>query len=575
MHCAKCFFFETSVGDEVCNRCGRAYLPEANVYLGLLVLVTGGLAWTLRHLLTGEVDPLVRPAVDLGLWCTWPVSMVERPAWGLVLGGWLGMMAATPILTGMMYGKRGGWLLVLLLALLGPSLALAGAVAVGVWIGAGHTLRLPSKLAGALLGLVPPVAYLFVATALTDVSGAGAEAAPGVSEASALVSAGRPLPPALRAMAYIPPVSAAAVSAAAAALVVAVGRADQWHVRWPGSLLTVLTAGPVLALVALVGVDEIRWAMVLGPGPSPGPWAEPARSEGDRLREFLRRHPDSPRAAGARARLARRLARPGAEADGTRCRSEALGLWERVLARHPSSPYAADACLHLGDAEAQDGLFEAARDHWQEALDRTTAVESPAEDPLAGVSVVLDLFSVGDRLEARRQAERLADLRQAVLVRLAVLDANRTGTPANSRALALYFRAVALRGSDPYRQVLLAAREAEPDGPVADNVAFDLAMLAPAEADRLEGLAAVVERWPESDGAMLAHVRAAQVLVARSETDPGALRAARPHLLRARTMLSARRRRHPEDPYVAALSDPVEKELVYVQAQLRAPEAEG
>ena len=575
MHCAKCFFFDTSVGDEVCNRCGRAYLPEANVYLGLLVLVTGGLAWTLRHLLTGHVDPLVRPEVDLGVWCTWPVSIVERPAWGLVLGGWLGMLAAAPVLTGMMYGKRGGWLLTILIALFGPSLALAGAVALGVWIGAGHTVRLPSKLASAMLGLIPPLAYLFVATALTDWDAAGAEASPAVAEGSVLAVAAQSLPRALRSMAYIPPVAAVVVAAAAAALVVAVGRADQWHVRWPGSLLTVLTAGPVLALVALVGVDEIRWAMVLGPGPSPGPWAEPARSETDRLREFLRRHPDSPRAASARARLARRLARPAAEADGPNRRTEALSLWEEVLARHPSSPYAADACLHLGDAEAKDGLFEAARGHWQEALDRTTAVEPPAEDPLADINVVWDLFSVGDRLEAREQAERLADLRQAVLVRLAVLDENRAGTPANSRGLALYFRAVALRGSNPYRQALLAARESEPEGTLADNVAFDLAMLAPDEADRLEQLAAVSETWPESDGAMLAHVQAAQALVARSETDPGALRAARAHLLRAQTMLAARRRRNPEDPYVAAFADQVEKELVYVQAQLRAPQAEG
>jgi len=407
MHCAKCFFFETSVGDDVCSRCGRAYLPEANVYLGLLVLVTGGLAWTLRHLLTGHVDPLVRPAVDLGLWCTWPVSMVERPAWGLVLGGWLGMLAAAPVLTGMMYGKRGGWLLVLLVALLGPSLAFAGAVAVGVWIGAGHSLRLPSKLASALLGLLPPLVFLFVATALTDWSGAEAEVSPGVADGSALVSAGRPLPPALRSMAYVSPVSAVVVAAAAAALVVAVGRADRWHVRWPGTVLTVLTAGPVLALVALVGVDEVRYGMVVGPGSTPGPWAGAADSETDRLRTFLRRHPHSPRAARVRARLARRLSRSAIQAGGPTYRTEALGLWDQVLEHHPSSPQAADACLYLGDADAQGGLFEAARAHWREALDRSAAVEPPAEDPLADVSVVWDLFSVGDRLWARDQAERL------------------------------------------------------------------------------------------------------------------------------------------------------------------------
>ncbi len=42
MHCARCFFYETNVGDEVCDQCGRAYLPGANVYLGLLVLRARG-----------------------------------------------------------------------------------------------------------------------------------------------------------------------------------------------------------------------------------------------------------------------------------------------------------------------------------------------------------------------------------------------------------------------------------------------------------------------------------------------------------------------------------------------------
>jgi len=575
MHCAKCFFFETSVGDEICNRCGRAYLPEANVYLGLLVLVTGGVAWTLRHLVTGHVDPLVRPEIDLGVWCTWPISMVERPTWGLVLGAWLGMLAAGPILTGMLYGKRGGWLLTILVALFGPSLGFAVAVAVGVWIAAGHSVRLPSKLASALLGLIPPAIYLFVATALTDWAAAEAEVAPGVPDGAALAVAGRPLPLALRSMAYVPAAVAVLAAAGASALVVAVGRADQWHVRWPGSLLAVLTAGPVLALVALVGVDEVRYWMVVGPGPTPGPWAQVDRSEADRLRAFVRRYPDRPRSAEVRARLARRLMQSAVQGDAPTRRTEALVRWEQVLDRHPTSPWAADACLYLGDAGAQDGLFDAARDHWRAALDRASAVEPPEQDPLATFSVLTDLFSVGRRLAARRHADRLADVRKEAFLRLAVLAENDAGTPAGSRALALYFRALALGGSNPYRQALLAAREAEPEGALADNVAFDLAMLAPDEADRLAALTALAEQWPESDGAMRAHIRAAQILVARSETDPGALRAARAHLLRAQTMLAARSRRNPDDPYVAALGDQVEKELVYVQAQLRAPETEG
>ena len=52
-------------------------------------------------------------------------------------------------------------------------------------------------VSSALLGLVPAIVYLFVATALTDWSGAEADVSPGVADGSVLVSAGRPLPLAL------------------------------------------------------------------------------------------------------------------------------------------------------------------------------------------------------------------------------------------------------------------------------------------------------------------------------------------------------------------------------------------
>jgi len=574
MHCAKCFFYESSVGDDICNRCGRAYMPEANVYLGLLILVTGGLAWMLRHLLTGEADPFVRPVIGMGAWGAWPVSMVDRPAYGLVLGGWLGMLAAAPILTGVLYGKRGGWLVALLVGLLGPSVGLGAAAAVGVWIAAGHTLRLSSRLAGALLGLVPPVLYLFVATGLTDFTAGEADVSSPVGSAL-LAAAGRALPPALRGIVYIPPATAAVAAAAAVGLVVAAGAADRWHVRWPASVLTVLTAGPVLALLAFVGVDEVRYGLTLAPASASGPWVGNGTTETDRLRTFLRHHPDSPRAVGVRARLATRLEHrpPG---DDARARAdEALALWEEVFRRRPDSPYAVDALLNLGDAEAAGGLFEKAESHWRAALARADAFEPPHEDPLADFSVFWDAFTVGRRLRAHHEAEYLADLRQALLVRLAILDTNRSDTETGRRALALYFRAMTLKGSNPYRQTLLAARKADPKGPLADNIAYDLALFELDDAKRIEALSAVAEQWPGTDGAMLADIRAAQDLVGRSGTNPGAIRAARAHLLRAQNLLAARERRDPADPYVAAFGDRVEKELVYVQAQLRTPAAEG
>ena len=575
MHCAKCFFYETDVGDEVCNKCGRAYLPEANVYLGLMLLVTGGLAWTLRHLLTGHMDPFVRPHIDLGAWATWPVSIVDVPAYGFVMGGWLAMLAVAPILTGMMYGKRGGWLLAAIVAALGPSVWMGAVVALGVWIASGYTLRLPGKISSAFLALIPVAIYWFVATALTDFSKGEALPPLALADAASVPEAGRTLAPALRGLAYVPPITAVVVAAAAAAIIIAIAGTDRWHVRWPGALLAVLTAGPVLALVAFVGIDEVRYGMTLAGGPPVGPWATPGRSETERLQEFLARHPASPRADEVRARLARslenveRLAKPDAH------RLPSRDVWQEILKRHPDGPWAADAHLHLGDAAARQGLFDPAAKYYQGALAQTAGRTPPAEDPLADFTAVWDLFSIGRELGAKEEADRLDAVRQEILARLAILADNRADKQENSRALALYFVALGLKGTNPYREKLLAVRDADPKGALADNVDYDLALFEADEAKRVESLAAVAAKWPGTDGAMLAHLKAAQGLIARAASSPGALREAQEHLLLVQKDLAARKARSADDPYVAALADRVEKELVYVQAQLRTPEVHG
>ncbi|MGB2801385.1 MAG: hypothetical protein WBD52_03615 [Phycisphaerae bacterium] len=556
MHCAKCFFFETAVGDEVCNRCGRAYLPEANVYLGLLVFVTAGLAWSLRALLTASVDPFVRPALDVGAWVTWPVSIIERPAYGLVIGAFLAMLAVAPILTGVMYGKRGGWLLVLVIAAAGPSrlgessitfvvptAVFAGVLALGVWIAAGYTLRLRSRLAGALLGLIPVAVYWFIATALSDTSRVA---------------------PALWGVVYVAPVAAVGLAAAAASLVVAVGGADKWHVRWPGALLAVLVAGPVLALLAFVGMDEVRYGFLkrpLGAAPSVPPLKE--------YREFLSRYPSSRRSAEIRADLARQLASMGPA--GPKGFPAAREVWQEILDKNPDSRWAMDAQLHLGDADAADGLFPEAERRFRAALDRTAGLEVPDVNPMADFTVLGHLLTVGDALEVCDRANHLQAVRRETLLHLAILEENHRPTPAGTRALALLFRAFALKGTNAYPSALVEAREADPQGPLADNVAFRLAMFEADEYKRIEQLNRVAEAYPGTDGAMQARLAAAEGLIARAASDPGSWRRARDELAQVRDDLGRRRARDPQDLYVAAFADLVGKKMAYVEAQLRPP----
>ena len=569
MHCAKCFFYEADVGDDVCNRCGRAYLPEANVYLGILLLVTGGAAWTLRNLLTGEADPFIRPTLGLGLWATWPVSLVDCPAYGLVVGAWLAMMAAAPVLTGLMYGKRGGWLTAIVIAVMGPDPFLAAAAAAGVWVAAGWTLRLQSKLASAMLGLVPSVAYWFVATAMTDFGRLEPTPAPG-SVAVAL----KTLAPALHSLAYVPPIAGVILAVIACLLVIAIGRADRWHVRWPAALLTVLVTGPVLALAAFVGVDEIRYGLFQDSKPPVLEGGALAPMSREKAQTFLAHHPSSPRAAEVRARLAIEIEQVENGLRSGEAPRKSEEVWQELLARHPDSPWAADARLHLGDAAARQGLFAQAEQAYRRALAQTIVISAPTDDPMADFTLV-DLFSIGAGLRARQEAEHLRAVRHDTLIHLAIILENQKGTQNNSRALALYFVAQGFKGANAYRAHLKAVVDADPGGPLADNVAYELAMCesdSPKDLAQIEALKKVAATYPGTDGELLAHAAVAKSLIRRAASDPGAMREARQHLTEAHAQLSRRGAQNPNDPYVKALAEMVDKELVYVQAQLRAPE---
>ncbi len=550
MHCARCFFYEGDVGDEMCVRCGRAFMPEANVYLGLLLLVTGGSAWTLRGLLVGRPDLFFRPDLDLGAWATHPVSLVQHPAYGLVMGAWLAMLAVAPILTAVMYGKRGGWLLCFFVALVGPSVWLAAAAAVGVWIAGGHTLRLGSKLASGLLAVVPSVAWWFLATWHSDVPD---------------------LPRTLDSMRYVAPLSATSFAGLAVTVVVAVGWADRWHVRWPGAILTLLAAGPALGLLAAVGIDEVQHEML------PEAPAAPVPRIIEAYRSFLARHEEGRAATRVRAKLA--LALEDAEARGLGLPPDtpsAQYVWTRLLERDPESRWALEARLHLADIRAAEGLLDEAERLYGEVLVRLASPppSEPEKAPLADFSLLRDLFSVGEKLRRQRTVGRLRRVRRQALMHGALLSENRRPAAETETALARYFRALRHRGTNAFRGALIAAREADPEGPLADNVAQELALFEIDDYARIEKLQAVAETYPGSDGAMLARLAAADTLIGRASMDPAAPAAARNLLLEVRHGLRRRRDANPDDPYALALAEGVERRLAVTPEPEPQPDTE-
>jgi hypothetical protein len=257
-------------------------------------------------------------------------------------------------------------------------------------------------------------------------------------------------------------------------------------------------------------------------------------------------------------------------------------LWSQLLEQTPASPWTVDARLHLAGFAAAQGLFGEAERFYQEAIARTTPEQLRAafdlkpsaveDDPLADFSLLKGFFAVGRRLRAKETARRLEGVRRQAMMHLALLRENRRPGAAADHALALYFAALTVRGTSRFPDSLVKAREADPEGPVADNVAMELALFEAIEEKRVANLKAVAARHPKSDGAMGALLAAAETLVPRGPADPAALPAARDLLLAVQADLAARRLADPDDPYVAALGDLVEKKISYVQAQIGTPE---
>jgi hypothetical protein len=349
-------------------------------------------------------------------------------------------------------------------------------------------------------------------------------------------------------------------------------------------LLAVLTIGPVLTLLALVGTDEIRYGMFLKKNAAVRVPGVEGRTEVELLQEFLARHPASSRAAQVRARLAMNLEK-AETAMGTSAESPprpagppaktARDVWQELAKANPESPWAADAYLRLGDAYARQGLFDPAKGNYQDALARASWTGPIPEDPLAKSNVAWSLLTIGADMRAHDDAAHLEKVRQEVLTRLAILADNRRDSDNNSAALGRYFTALTLKGTPAYGEKLLEVRVVDPMGKLADNVAFDLAMLEPDGGERIEALKRVAAAWPDTDGAMLARLKVAESLVTKAASDPTAMGEAKKYLKLVKEELDERRKKQPDDPYVAEFADPVEKKLIYVESEIQPAKAKA
>jgi len=607
MECPRCFFAKADAVDaRRCAVCGRSYRPSVNVYLGLVTLVYIVFVRYVCFILTDNFFRMrgEKPVWDIVRWGRWPVDLQFRPELIPVLGLMLAMLVLVPVVMGILYGKRGGFLLASVALVVGPNWLLGLLLFLGVWIAGGWTLRMTSKAGSAILGCMAVwVAYWMIHPVW-----------PGPTIDVPLATA------------YYMPALVAVVACVVLALGVGLFlRLVPWNARWVGVGLCVLCVVPIGAYKLWVGEDEIKYAVLSrqvglesrwftdaqvanrlmddvrkqdaeqrareareGP-PSkllvPGApteevdeqerlnarvavrkiaFAAELKAETDQRRQtvfdrciaFLRRYPSSHHVPDVLFTMIRAidmevdtsaLREPGTSSlpilyDAGRikrgeskllCENTVLAypeclragpdsppwqrvvrdyakdrgsrpIYERLLRGYPGSRYAIVAMVRLAADEARYGDVRRAMARYDDVIETyRSEVDAPLRST-SHLSVFANLLDVGDR---RREADRarFIDRHFRVAQRERAFLAENSGCPyCHDEVLKAYLQIplfeVKANKLKKFREMLRTC----PKCMLADNVAYELALLESGKVDRMGALEKVAADYRTSDGAALA-----------------------------------------------------------------------
>ena len=579
MECPHCFYLDAQTVDERhCAVCGRSYRPAVNVYLGLVALVYLVLMRYASSNLTlsGEffnfrVRP--QPPWDIFAWARTPVDIVDRPSWIFVLALIMAVMVLTPIVMSLLYGKRGGALLLVIAFLTAPSGLLSLVMIPSVWIAGGWTLRLQHKTLSAILACLPPWAFLII-----------------FSRPTVEV----PLPAAY----FVPAVLAVLIDLVIIFALFLPLRLFHWNARLAGVALCAFCVAPMGAYKLAVGEDELQYyrlARTVGlesrlyediPGAElDKKFQERARREVDqrrkadeekraaqerqglppipvqeesytadlqglvnrykaewqaelqikldaartdiplRCRAFLDRFPNSRHVPEVLYTMSRAIdmdvdtsvlretpasSKPihfdaGRISRDPRFTDESRQLCHKLLQWFPESAYAAVAMVKLAEFEAAHAgrIDEAVRLYNRVVEAYAKEVDAPLPD-LARLSVFTDLFTVGGKLRGHTRALIIDEEFRIAQRERAFLVENRDCPRCGNQLLADYLALPPFELPQAKRAALRALLTRCPDGKLADNAAFDLALLEPDVQSRLAALAAVKDRYRGTDGAAAA-----------------------------------------------------------------------
>jgi len=201
-------------------------------------------------------------------------------------------------------------------------------------------------------------------------------------------------------------------------------------------------------------------------------------------------------------------------------------IWERLRDKFADSPYAAEAAVKLAARLARTGKFEEAEAAYQRLFEAYgDQVNRPLPDT-SNLSVFTDLLVVGKRLRARTRAEHIEQQYQIAQREHAFLIENRQASGANDAVLTDYLKLPRFLSAERRRTELALLLSRSRSCLLADNLAYELAVLEPSTLKREKMLQRVRKDHRGTDGAALA-------LLALAELEANAEENRRQHLQRA------------------------------------------
>ena len=194
-----------------------------------------------------------------------------------------------------------------------------------------------------------------------------------------------------------------------------------------------------------------------------------------------------------------------------------LAIWKRLRDGFADGPYAAEAAVKLAAHLARTGKLDEANAAYEEFFKTyRDEVNQPLPDT-SNLSVFTDLLVVGKRLRARTRAERIEQQYQIARKEHAFLVENRQASGAHDAVLADYLGLGRFLPDENKRTELARLLKSCESCPLADNLAYELAALAPKEVRR-EKMLKVSNDYKGTDGAALALLALAE-LAAHDEGD--------------------------------------------------------